>query len=388
MTSQARSVAPRFARDLISLASERSSDKRVELLRRLTDSYLHVEVPVHAAAEYLFEKLVVELVDVISASDRVRVSGYFATRDQLPAVLTHRLATDEDIAVAAPILEDYAALPEPTLIAVAASGSQEHLRSIAGRPVLTSPVTDVVLQRGDQGTVRKLTANQGAQFSSAGMRTLAKKSERDDVLQSLLVDRPDLTLEAIGLLLPIITPELTERLHNRNITIDAVVLGAHLATWMKQHINNIARTDALIEAIRAGHLDLGDVVTDEIGKKHFFGTIAILAAMIGMESDFGFELIVGGSTEQALLLLRSVDMPWPAVKGFLDLKREKTGRGTASVCFDDYNAIDTAAAQRVIRFLNLRRRIGVSEPGRGNDVSKSDFAAASARNTDAPRLPK
>jgi len=330
----------------------------VELLRRITDAYLQVDAPVRAAAQYLFDELVVKLVEVISAHDRAQVSGHFSKCDVVPAVLAHRLAADQDIAVAAPMLEGYGALLESTLIAVATDGSQQHLRSIAIRPLVSRSVTDVMLQRGDQGTVRRLAANPGAQFSNAGMRALAQKSEQDDILQSLLVERPDLSLEALGMLLPIVTPRLAERLRGRNVEIDTVIVGSHLAAWMKQRTDNIARTNTLIEAIRDGHLDLGDVATDEIKRKHLFETVAILAAIIGVEPNYGFELLVGGSAEQALLLLRSIDLPWPIVKAFLELKREKTGSEAAPARFEDYNTINVATAQRVVRFLNLRRRVG------------------------------
>lgn len=389
MASQANSVEPNLARDLISLASEKSSEKRVELLRRITDAYLQVDAPVRAAAQYLFDELIVKLVEVITTHDRAQVSGHFSKSAAVPAVLAHRLATDQDIAVAAPMLEDYAALAEATLIAVATDGSQQHLRSIASRPLVTCSVTDVVVNRGDETTVRTLAANQNAQFSSAGMRTLAQKSERDDVLQSLLVERPDLSLEAIGMLLPIVTPKLAERLQDRGVEIDTVVIGSHLAAWMKQRTDNIARTEALIEAIRDEHLHLDDVVTDEIKRKHLFETVAILGTVIGVEANYSFELLIGGTTEQALLLLRTIDLPWPTVKAFLKLKSEKTGYEAEPARFEDYGAIDIAAARRVVRFLNLRRRVGVptgAEPNRGEDNAR--LAAAAPKTTHAIGLPK
>jgi uncharacterized protein DUF2336 len=389
MASQANSAEPNLARDLISLASEKSSAKRVELLRRITDAYLQVDAPVRAAAQYLFDELIVKLVEVISTHDRAQVSGHFSKSGEVPTVLAHRLATDQDIAVAAPMLQGYAALAEATLIAVATDGSQQHLRSIASRPLVSRSVTDVVVKRGDQTTVRTLAANQGAQFSSAGMRTLAQKSERDDVLQSLLVERPDLSLEAIGMLLPIVTPKLAERLNGRSVEIDPVVIGSHLANWIRQRTDNIARTDALIEAIRDEHLHLDDVLTDEIKRKHLFETVAILAAVIGVEAHYGFELLIGGTTEQALLLLRTVDLPWPTVKAFLKLKSEKTGHEAEPPRFEGYVAIDIAAARRVVRFLNLRRRVGAPTGPEPNRVDEdATLAAADPKPTHAIRLPK
>lgn len=389
MASQANSVEPSLARDLISLAAEKSSAKRVELLRRITDAYLQVDAPVRAAAQYLFDELIVKLVEAISAHDRAQVSGHFSKSGTVPTVLAHRLATDQDIAVAAPMLENYAALAEATLIAVATDGSQQHLRSIASRPLVSRSVTDVVVERGDQTTVRALAANRGAQFSSAGMRTLAQKSERDDVLQSLLVERPDLSLEAIGMLLPIVTPKLAERLQDRNVEIDTVIVGSHLAAWMKQRKDNIARTETLIEAIRDEHLHLDDVLTDEIKRKHLFETVAILATVIGVEAHYGFELLIAGTTEQALLLLRTLDLPWPTVKAFLKLKGEKTGYEAEPARFEDYEAIDIAAARRVVRFLNLRCRVGAptgAAPNRGNEDAR--LAAADLKTTHVIGLPK
>lgn len=389
MASQANSAEPNLARDLISLASEKSSGKRVELLRRITDAYLQGDSPGRAAAQYLFDELILKLVEVISAHDRVQVSGHFSKCGEVPTILANRLATDQDIAVAAPMLEGCAALPEATLIAVAAGGSQQHLRCIAGRPLVSRSVTDVVVQRGDQATVRTLAANQSAQLSSAGMRTLAQKSERDDLLQSLLVDRPDLSLEAIGLLLPIITPKLAERLNGHSVAIDPVVIGSHLANWIKQRTDNMARTDALIEAIRDQHLHLDDVLSDEIKRKHLFETVAILAAIIGVEAHYGFELLIGGTTEQTLLLLRTAELPWPTVKAFLTLRREKTGCEAEPARFEDYDAIEIAAARRVVRFLNLRRRVGppvAAEPNRG--VEAPSLATASPKTTHAIRLQK
>ena len=76
------------------------------------------------------------------------------------------------------MVRNYAALSENTLVAVATKGSQEHLQSIVSRAVVSPAVSDIVVERGDQKTVRKARrATKAHKFSSGGMRKLAHKSE-------------------------------------------------------------------------------------------------------------------------------------------------------------------------------------------------------------------
>jgi hypothetical protein len=342
---------------LFLLASEKSPEKRLELLHHITDAYFENGDRHSSAAEYLFADIITRLLDKISAADRAQASTYLATLHEIPAELAHRLATDQDIKVAAPIVRGYFGLSEHTLITVAKDGSQEHLRSIASRPVVSPPVTDIVVKRGDGTTVRTLAGNLGARFSSYGMRILVDKAEEDAVLQSLLVERPDLSLEAIGKLLPLISRELATRLHGQSIEIDDAAIGAQLAVWLEDRKKNIAKTEAYIAGIRAGHLGLDDVITETTAAHHLFDATTVLAGIIDLEPDHAFRLLAGGKTESVFVLLRSVKLSWRAAERFLVLRSEKmaTDEGTEALCHADYESITLAAAQRVVRFMKVRR---------------------------------
>ncbi len=69
-----------------------------------------------------------------------------------------RLATDNEISVAGPVLRQSSRLNDADLIGIARTKSQAHLLAIAGRTGIAEPVTDVLVKRGDREVARNLAA--------------------------------------------------------------------------------------------------------------------------------------------------------------------------------------------------------------------------------------
>ena len=355
--SNVNGAPPGVASDLLLLAGEKSPEKRLELLRRITDVYLTRQYQSSPTGQYLFNQLVTELLNKIGAAGRANASAELSTQAEIPDFLAHQLATDQDYRVAEPMVRNYGGLSEHTLLTVARTGSQQHLRGIASRPAVTPPVSEIVVERGDQGTVRTLASNLGAQFSTSGMRKLIAKSEHDVDLQSLIVERADLTLEAAGILLPMISKELAARLRGRATEINQAALGLHVEEWMKKRTQDIARTEAYIDGIRSGDLTLENVAAETIKAKRLLDVTTVLAAMNDLDRDYAFDLLSRGTTESVLLVMRSMNLPWPLVEGFLRLRRTKMTpqRIERPAERTDYEAIDLPTAQRVVRFMKVRR---------------------------------
>lgn len=346
-----------LAADLVALATEPSSEKRVELLRRITDAYLVASDGRSTAEQYLFEEVISRLIEKISAPHKAEASVALAQMPSVPEVLVDRLVNDRDIDVAGPILRSYGNISEKTLVRVAKDGSQNHLQAIATRPVVTPPVTDVVVVRGNQTVVRTLAGNAGAQFSDKGMNTLIGRSADDPALQALIVERPDLSPGALANLLPLISQELTTRLRGTAVELNEAAIQGHLNEWAKDRQNNISRTESYIERVRKGDLRLNDVVIEFVRAKRLLDAATIIAAVVDMDRRYTFNILSSGKMDAVILLMKSVDLAWPAVDGFLKLRIAKTGIGE----FDayprrrDYDAMDPFAAQRVIRFMKVRK---------------------------------
>src|SRR4051812_24148008 len=145
--SEPQSTQSKLADDLLSLAAERSSEKRVELLRRVVDVYLDHPVEHSSAEQCFFEEVIANIMAKIQAEHKAVASVKLAKLPRLPEAMARELGSDKDIRVALPIIRDYRGLSEDALVDIAKVGSQFHLKLIAGRPVVTPPVSDVVVER-------------------------------------------------------------------------------------------------------------------------------------------------------------------------------------------------------------------------------------------------
>lgn len=346
-----------LAADLMALATEHSSEKRVELLRRITNVYIDNPENRTTAEQYLFEEVVSRLVDKISSEHKAAASQQLSKMPRVPEELVDRLVSDRDVEVAGPFIRNYRDISERTLVRVAKSGSQGHLEAIAGREVVTPPVTDVVVVRGNEKVVRTLAGNSGAQFSEQGMTSLVGRSVNDPALQALIVERQDLTPGAIAKLLPLISSELANRLRGVAVEIDEAIVKSHIAEWSEERKKNATRTENYIEGVRKGDLRINDVVMEFIRAKRLLDAATVIAATIDLDRDYAFNILSGGAMDPVVLLMKSVDLNWPAVDGFLKLRIAKTGAGANEKypLRRDYDAINPATAQRVLRFMKVRR---------------------------------
>ena len=365
-----------MAPDLMELVSEKSPEKRLELLRCLTDAYLEQSDQRPSAEVCLLDEIVKDLLSKINRTDKIEASVKLSKLPALPEVLARALATDSDFEVARPIVRDYGGLLEEILVDVARSSSQECLYAIAGRPVVTPPVTDVVAERGDQNAVRTLAANKGAQFSSEGMQTLINKAESDSELQVLIAGRTDLSIEAVGKLLPMISEELAARLGSKTIGFNGSVMRQHFTDWMRDRNKNVAVVDGYIDGIRKGDLKLNDIVIELIRNKRLLDTATVLSSMIYLDRNYTFNVLTKGNAQSTMLLLKSMQLSWPVVDSFLKLRRAKIGTDIMEdpVERHEYEAIDLVTAQRIVRFMKVRRA-AMARSGRNADFKMSQVAS-------------
>ena len=86
----------------------------------------------------------------------------------------------------------FRAARKPVLVANARCKSQQHLFAISRRKSIDEPVTDVLVERGDQTVVNSVAVNTGARFSDSGFLQLIKRSENHPILAEHLGRRRDI----------------------------------------------------------------------------------------------------------------------------------------------------------------------------------------------------
>ena len=171
-----------FIHEIDSTIAQSSRERRVAMLRHLTDFFLVGSDQYSDDEIALIDDVFVRLVGTIEEFSRALLAIRLGPLSKAPPKILRILACDNAIDVASSILIHSKQLDDPSLIECAKTKSQEHLLAISRRKTLAEAVTDVLVERGDQQVVLSTAKNVGAKFSNKGFTILVKRSDGDDRL--------------------------------------------------------------------------------------------------------------------------------------------------------------------------------------------------------------
>ena len=177
--------------ELDDLIERGSPGKRATTLARMTAFFLDGASRFNDDHVRLFDVVFSRLIGEIESTARTELSRRLAPVGKAPIETVRRLAHDDDIAVAGPLLERADRLSDADLADIAASKGQAHLLAICARNRIAPPVTDVLLRRGDREVVHRLAENRGARLSDEGFCTLIERAKTDGVLAEKVLLRSD-----------------------------------------------------------------------------------------------------------------------------------------------------------------------------------------------------
>src|SRR5205823_3408066 len=123
-----------------------SREKRTETLRRVTDLFLDRADSFSDQHVAVFDGVLGRLIEEIESKARSELSRKLAPIGNAPIEVVRRLAHDDDISVAAPVLQQSQRLAETDLVSIAKTKSQAHLLAISGRDGIGEAVTDVLVR--------------------------------------------------------------------------------------------------------------------------------------------------------------------------------------------------------------------------------------------------
>ncbi|TKW79388.1 MAG: DUF2336 domain-containing protein, partial [Bradyrhizobium icense] len=139
----------------------------------------------------VLERLIktIELRSVTDISARIalaEMSAQLAPIPQAPPSVVRQLARNDEISIAAPVLQESARLDEDDLVEIAKSKGEPHLLAISSRWWLKETVTDALISRRFPSVSRRLVSNPGARVSASGYAIIVTQAESN----------PDLAVEA------------------------------------------------------------------------------------------------------------------------------------------------------------------------------------------------
>jgi uncharacterized protein (DUF2336 family) len=141
---------------------------------------------------WMFGEIIGLLERDIAVAARAQLAKRLARVDNAPTAVIKKLAFDDSIEVAGPVLSQSERLDRRALVDNAKSKSQLHLLAISQRKSISEDVTDVLVTRGNKEVVRSIAKNDGARFSDSGILHMIKRSESDSILVEQLGRRKDI----------------------------------------------------------------------------------------------------------------------------------------------------------------------------------------------------
>src|ERR1700682_2513092 len=168
-----------------------SPEKRLATARHVTDLFLSSAGSFNHEQIELFGDLLERLIKTIEIRAIADVSARIALAEmsvqlapiaQAPPSVVRRLAMNDEIAVAGPVLTESARLSTEDLVEIAETKSEQHLLAISGRWWLKEVITDALLARRYPTVSRRIVSNPGARVSAAGFANVVAQAESDPEL--------------------------------------------------------------------------------------------------------------------------------------------------------------------------------------------------------------
>src|ERR1700720_591991 len=161
---------------------------------------------------WAFGEVIGRLADAIEVAARAQLARRLARFDNAPVNIIHKLAFDDSIDVAGPVLQESEQLEAYALIANACTKGQTHLLAISKRKSIEETVTDVLVTRGNQEVVNSVASNNGARFSDFGFLHMIKRAEGDSILAEQIGLRRDVPRHVFQQLIAKATDDVKKRL--------------------------------------------------------------------------------------------------------------------------------------------------------------------------------
>lgn len=345
--------------ELSSALTDGSAERRSEMLRQVTDLFLANTEALGEEHVGLFDDVMLQLVETVERCALIRLGLQLASVRNAPPDTIGRLARHDDIGISGPVLERSPQVSDALLVEVARDKGQAHLAAIAAREHLSEVVTDIVVERGDIEVTRRVTGNIGARFSDTGLRTIAARAHADGELAELLAGRSDvpadLFCDMVRDATDIVRHRLAASAHPAVRTrLDHAV--AAIGTQLVQARLHAARHGP---SVRIDPDGLKVRLCEHARLRQRGPVIEDLAAVADVPVVAVRNLIRQRSADALLILCKAAGLGWSDAKAVLETTLgEPDDPRTA---FQHYIGLTAETAQRVVRFIKLRKSASRSE---------------------------
>ena len=119
---------------------------------------------------------------------------------------------------------------------------------------------------------------------------------------------------------------------------------------------NTTTAQNIMTQLGAGWITFEDALSGILTCGQMLDVATLLGYHFRIDRGVLMGALCGGQLQNAMILLRAMDLKWAAAAAILELrsKRQRQPKTIGPASEQEYDAIDLAAAQRMFRFLRVR----------------------------------
>ena len=318
---------------------------------------------------WIFGEVIGRLAAEIEVVARAKLARRLAHTNNAPTNVVRKLAFDDCIEVAGPVLQHSERLDAKALIANIRSKSQEHLLAISKRKLLAESVTDELVTRGNQEVANSVATNSGARFSSFGFLHMVKRSERDSILAEQLGLRKDIPRHIFHQLIAKASDDVKKKLkHERpdlaeHIHTSVTDITGELQSKFGPASQGYFRAKRTVGAQhRYGNLNEQSVL--EYARLHKFEEATVgLSLLCSLPVEVVERALLDDKREMTLVLAKALEFSWETTMSllFLGSKDHRISAGNLDNLKEEFSYLSAETSQSVLRFYQSRKSLAVAE---------------------------
>ena len=341
-----------YLEDVEEIADEKSSRKRRELLYGITDIFLITQENHGDADIKMFGDVMERIAYELEVEARTQLSQKICKCKRVSRPLVVRMAND-DIQVAQPLLENSSVLQDPDLIDIIRSKTEEHRYSIAGRETISPDVSGELVEHGDDGTLTRVTGNDGAKFTNQTFEKIADRALENKDLHSVLSSRRDIPSEVVKKIKDTVSDRMKAELHGSD--------GGAITAMVDECAEDIDLNycQESIAEINERHKS-GDLTEEMVSRlarqKRIPDLVHCLALLSELDNEAVSQCLLKAELPALAILCRANNFKSST---FLAIAEVRSAKGTLkstelAQVMRDYDSLTFATSQRIMRFLKVR----------------------------------
>jgi uncharacterized protein (DUF2336 family) len=313
-----------------------------------------------------FGEVIGRLADEIEVAARAELATRLARTDNAPINIIHKLAFDDSIEVAGPVLRESVRLDAKTLVANAQTKSQPHLLAISKRKSLEYTVTDVLVTRGNTEVVNSVANNDGARFSGFGFLHMIKRAEGDSILAEQLGLRQDIPRHIFQQLIAKASDDVKKRLEReRPEMVDQIQTSVtDVAGALHSKLGPASRSYYVAKRLVATQHQHGNLNENSIydyARSHKLDEVTIgLSLLCSLPGDVIERALLDKNREMLLVLTKALDFSWTTTMSllFLGAKDHRITALDLNKLENEFARLNVETSRSVLKFYQTRKSAG------------------------------